>query len=89
MNGWFRRAQPTIQILQRDLDDADATLPSVGVPKLYGVAETDYLPDLTQRLQYAQAYPTQAALNSRLQWVCFWTAPPAYPFTIEDYLAPP
>jgi hypothetical protein len=39
-----------------------------------------------QRLAYAQAYPTQAALNSRLQWVCFWTTPPAYPLTIEDYL---
>jgi hypothetical protein len=77
------------QILQRGLDDADATLPSLGAPKLYGVAETDYLADPTKRLQYAQAYPTQAALNSRLQWVCFWTTPSAYPFAIEDYLAPP
>lgn len=80
---------PYDQIFQRGLDDADATLPALGAPRLYGVAETDYLADPAQRLQYAQAYPTQAAQNSRMQMVSFWTVPSAYPFTIEDYLPLP
>lgn len=80
---------PYDQIFQRGLDDADATLPSLGAPKLYGVAETDYLSDPAQRLQYAQAYPTQAAQNSRMQMISFWTVPSTYPFTIEDYLPLP
>jgi hypothetical protein len=71
------------------LDDANATLPSLGAPRLYGIAETYYLTDPTQGLQYGQAFATQAAYNSRLQWVAFWTAPPSFPFTIEDYLSPP
>jgi hypothetical protein len=82
------------QILQHILDDADATLPSLGAPKLYGAAETYYLTDPAQRFQYGQAFATQAALNSRLQRVSFWTTPDgggtgqeeAYPFTIEDFL---
>jgi hypothetical protein len=82
------------QVLQHILDDADATLPSLGAPQLYGVAETYYLADPTQRLQYGQAFATQAALISRLQRVSFWTTPDGggtgqeagYPFTIEDYL---
>lgn len=77
---------PYDQIFQRGLDDADATLPSLGAPKLYGVAETDYLADPAQRLQYAQAYATQAAQSPRMQMVSFWTVPATYPFTIEDYL---
>ena len=80
---------PYDQIFQRGLDDADATLPSLGAPKLYAVAETDYLSDPVQRLQYAQAFATQAALSSRMQMVSFWTAPATYPFTIEDYLPLP
>ena len=83
-------------LLQRVLDDADATLPSLGAPRLYGAAETYYLTDPTQRLQYGQAFPKQAALNARLQRVSFWTTPDgggpgqnvAYPFAIEDFLPP-
>jgi hypothetical protein len=84
------------QLLQRILDDADATLPSLGAPRLYGAAETYYLADPNQRLQYAQAFATQAAQNPRLQRVSFWTTPDgggpganlAYPFTIEDFFPP-
>ncbi len=84
------------QLLQRILDDADATLPSLGAPRLYGAAETFYFLDPNQRLQYAQAFATQAAQNSRLQRVSFWTTPDggglgqnaAYPFTIEDFFPP-
>ena len=85
------------QILQHILDDADATLPSLGAPQLYGAAETYYLTDPAQRLQYGQAFASQAALNSRLRRVSFWTTPDgggtgqeeAYPFTIEDFLPLP
>jgi hypothetical protein len=84
------------QLLQRILDDADATLPSLGAPRLYGAAETYYFTDPNQRLQYGQAFATQAAQNSRLQRVSFWTTPDggglgqnaAYPFTIEDFFPP-
>ena len=85
------------QLLQRVLDDADATLPSLGAAKSYGCVEAYYLPDPTQRKAYGQAYATQAAQNSRLQRVTFWTTPytdglgedAAYPFSIEDFLPPP
>jgi hypothetical protein len=81
------------QLLQRILDDADVTLSSLGAPRLYGAVETFYLVDPDQRFQYAQAFATQAAQNSRLQRVSFWTTPDggglgqnaAYPFTIEDF----
>jgi hypothetical protein len=84
------------QLLQRILDDADATLPSLGAPKLYHIPETYYLSDPAVRLHYGQAFANQAtpAHNSRLQRVSFWTTPDgggkginqAYPFTFEDFL---
>ena len=88
---------PYDQVLQHVLDDADVTLPTLGAPRLYGATETYYLTDPTQRLQYAQAFPTQAAQSSRMQRVSFWTTPDgggkgqdeAYPFTIEDFLPSP
>jgi hypothetical protein len=88
---------PYDQLLQRMLDDADATLPSLGAPRLYGAAETYYFADPNQRLQYGQAFATQASQNSRLQRVSFWTTPgggccgqdyAAYPFTLEDFFPP-
>lgn len=88
---------PYEQMLQRVLDDADATMPSLGAPKVYHIPETYYLLDPTLRLQYGQAFATQAAQNSRLRRVVFWTWPDSggpgqnatYPFTIEDFLPPP
>ena len=87
-----------VQLLQRILDDADATLPSLGAPKFYDIPETYYLADPALRLQYGQAFAAQAAQNPRLQRVSFWTTPgggpgmeeqnSAYPFTIEDFLPP-
>ena len=82
------------QLLQRILDDADATLPSLGAPRLYGATEAYYFSDPTQRLPYGQAFASQAAQNPRLQRVSFWTTPDSggkgknasYPFTIEDFL---
>jgi len=83
------------QLLQRVLDDADATLPSLGAPRLYGAAETFYPPDSGQRALYGRAFATQAAQNARLQRVSFWpeSGVPgvlvAYPFAIEAFLPPP
>jgi len=85
------------QLLQRILDDADATLPSLGAPQVYDIPETYYFADPTHRLQYGQAFAAQAAQHPRLQRVSFWTTPDggglghsaAYPFTIEDFLPPP
>src|SRR6202521_2466686 len=84
------------QLLQRILDDADATLPSLGAPRLYGAAESFYFAGPNQRRQYAHAVSTLGAQNSRLQRVSFWTTPDggglgqnaAYPFTIEDFFPP-
>ena len=67
------------------------------VPKFYDIPETYYLLDPNARLQYGQAFASQAAQNPRLQRVSFWTWPdgggtgqnPNYPFTIEDFLLPP
>ena len=90
---------PYDQLLRRILDDADATLPSLGAPMVYDIPETYYIADPTLRLQYGQAFAGQAAQHPRLQRVSFWTTPgggpgmvehnSAYPFTIEDFLPPP
>jgi hypothetical protein len=83
-------------ILRRVLDDADATLPSLGATKSYGAAETYYFPDDGLRKTLRQAFAAQAANNLRIQRVTFWTTPDAggpginsaSPFAIEDYYPP-
>lgn len=84
-------------ILSRALDDADATLPSLGLPKSYGIAETFYYPDGAKRRELGQAIAAEAARDGRLQRVTFWTTPDGggagidvgYPFAIEDFYPPP
>jgi len=83
-------------LLSRVLDDADATLPSLGLPKKYGIAETYYYVDATPRRELGQAIAAQAAANPRLQRVTFWTpgwgptgSDLGYPFAIEDFYPPP
>jgi len=84
-------------ILTRALDDADATLPSLGAPKSYGAAETYYFLDDSMRKTLGQAFASEAAKSPRMQSVTFWTSPDgggtgvnaAYPFAIEDYYPPP
>jgi hypothetical protein len=84
-------------LLKRTLDDADATLPSLGAPKLYRAAETSYFLDAVLRHALGQAFADEAKSNSRLEGVCFWTTPDAggagvnigYPFFIADYLELP
>ena len=78
------------------LDDADATLPSLGATQSYAAAETFYYLDNTQRHQFGQAFAAEAGASSRLKSVTFWTTPDgggagvnaAYPFAFEDYLPP-
>jgi len=93
------QVQPTINCSSTSWTNADATLPSLGAPRLYGAAETYYLADTSLRLEYGRAFATQAVQNQRLQRVSFWTTPggepnndeqnSAYPFTIEDFLPEP
>ena len=96
---WYVPAEdwaPSSTLLARVLDDADATLPSLGLPKSYGIAETYYYPDATERRELGQAIAAEAAQNPRLQRVTFWTTPngggdgvnAAYPFAIEDFYPP-
>ncbi len=85
------------QLLTRVLDDADATLPSLGAAQSYAAAETFYFLNNTQRFQFGQAFAAEAMANPRLKSVTFWTTPDgggsgvdiAYPFAFEDYLPPP
>jgi hypothetical protein len=85
------------QLLARVLDDADATLPSLGASQSYAAAETFYYLDNTQRKQFGQAFASEAGSSARLKSVTFWTTPDgggsgvnaAYPFAFEDYLPPP
>jgi len=85
------------QLLTRVLDDADATLPSLGATQSYAAAETFYFLDGAQRYQFGQAFAAEAAGSPRLKSVTFWTTPDgggpginaAFPFAFEDYLPPP
>jgi hypothetical protein len=85
------------QLLTRVLEDADATLPSLGAAHSYSAAETFYYRDDAQRHQFGQAFAAEASARPRLKSVTFWTTPDgggpgqnvAYPFAFEDYLPPP
>jgi hypothetical protein len=88
---------PSAILLKRVLADADAVLPSLGFQPTYGIAETYYLLNPTARRELGQAIAGEAAANSRLKRVTFWTTPDGggwgvnvgYPFAIEDYFPPP
>jgi hypothetical protein len=88
---------PYSELLARVLNDADATLPSLGLEKAYGVVETFYYLEASQRKLFGQAFATEASQNARFKRVLFWTTPSgggegvnvAYPFAFEDYYPPP
>ncbi len=90
----FSPTAPFGQLLSRTLDDADATLPSLGAPHSYGLAETMYPLDDVVRRQYGQTIAAEAVRNARLKRAEFWTTPDGggggvnigYPFAVEDYL---
>jgi len=85
------------QVLNRVLDDADASLGTLGIASSYAAAETYYFQDAAQRRSFAQTFPVEAAAHTRLHAVSFWTTPDGggqgvnntYPFAIEDYLPVP
>jgi hypothetical protein len=84
-------------LTQHILNDASSSLSALGAPDLYGVVETYYFVNDTQRREYGQAFAAEALSNSRLQRLSFWTTPDAggkginvaYPFAIADFLPPP
>lgn len=82
-------------VVQRLFDQADATLPSLGLASRYGVAETFYPLANAPREALGDAFAAQRVVGGRrLERVQFWTTPdgaapgvPAgYPFEVEDYL---
>jgi len=87
---------PPAAILTRVLDDADATLPSLGLAKRYGITETYYYVDAAQLREFGQAFAAEAGARPRLRRVTFWTTPDiggtgvsvGYPFAIEDFYPP-
>ncbi len=89
-----RNTSTYANLVNHILNDADASLSVLGAPKFYGVAETYYFANNTQRKEYGQAWASEAMGNPRLDHLRFWTTPDAggkgvhiaYPFAIEDYL---
>jgi hypothetical protein len=84
---------PFDKLLKKVLDDADAVLPSIGVPTAYGLAETHYFGDPNELRAFGLAIIQEVTGNSRLERVQFWTTPNSddpggtgYPFAISDYL---
>jgi hypothetical protein len=81
-------------LVQRIFDDADATLPSLGLVRRYGAAETLYPVAPSDRIALGRAFAAQRLLGGRLERVEFWTSPDGggtgvdvgYPFAVEDYL---
>lgn len=68
----------------------------LGANKSYGIVETYYFVNSTQRKGLGQAFAREALSNSRLKRLNFWITPDAgghginlaYPFEMEDYLPP-
>lgn len=82
-------------VVQRLFDQADATLPSLGLASRYGVAETFYPLANAPREALGDAFAAQRVVGGRrLERVQFWTTPDGaapgvpvgYPFEVEDYL---
>ena len=75
-------------------DDASAALSVLGAPDRYGVAETYYFVNATQRRDYGQAFASEALSRPGIDRLSFWTTPDAggkgvhvgYPFSIGDFL---
>lgn len=80
-------------LVQRIFDDADATLPSLGLVRRYGAVETYYPVSNSDREALGDALAAQRLVNGRLERAVFWTTPdgggtgihPGYPLEVEDY----
>jgi hypothetical protein len=85
---------PYVNLTSHVFNDASASLSVLGAPDSYGVAETYYFVNDTQRREYGQAFATEALANPKLHRLSFWTTPDAggkginigYPFDIQAYL---
>ena len=80
-------------LVKRILDDADATLSTLGLARRYSAAETYYPISNTEREALGSAFAAQRLINNRLESTVFWTTPDgggtgahaAYPLEVEDY----
>lgn len=80
-------------LLQRIFDDADATLPTLGLSRRYGAVETYYPASNTEREALGDAFAAQRLVDGRVERTVFWTAPDGggsgihagYPLEVEDY----
>ncbi|MFL6199111.1 MAG: hypothetical protein ACJ76J_08045 [Thermoanaerobaculia bacterium] len=80
-------------LVQRIFDDADATLPTLGLARRYGAVETYYPTSNPDREALGDAFAAQRLVNSRLERTVFWTTPDGggtgidagYPLEVEDY----
>jgi len=80
-------------LVRRIFNDADATLPTLGLARRYGAVETYYLSSNTDREALGDAFAAERLVNSRLERTLFWTTPNSggngvhagYPFEVEDY----
>jgi len=80
-------------LVKRIFDDADATLPSLGLARRYSAAETYYPASNTDREALGDAFAAQRLINNRLESTVFWTTPDGggtginavYPLEVEDY----
>jgi len=81
-------------LVTKIFDDADATLPSLGLPKSYANAETFYLASDAERKLLGAAMAKQRLVNRRLTQTSFWTTPEGgadgihvgFPFAFENFL---
>lgn len=91
-----RQAATYLSLVKHIIDDASASLSILHAPDLYGMAETYYFVNDTQRKDYGQAFAMEASIDQRLDRLSFWTTPDggghginiAYPFDIKDFLLP-
>jgi hypothetical protein len=91
-----RHTASYINLTSHVFNDASVSLSVLGAPNLYGVAETFYFVNDTQRKEYGQAFAKEALTNPHFNRLSFWTTPDgggkgidiAYPFAIEDFLSP-
>jgi hypothetical protein len=80
-------------LVQRIFDDADATLPTLGLARRYGAVETYYPLANAAREDLGDAFAAQRLVNGRLERTVFWTTPDGggtgahagYPLEVEDY----
>lgn len=80
-------------LVQRIFNDADATLPALGLARRYGAVETYYPAANADREALGNVLSAQRLVNGRLERAVFWTTPDGggtgvhagFPLEVEDY----